>query len=298
MPDDFLVDSIFRKYEIHLIFGPISEECTMLALSIAAEWSAGRPVFGSPSHPAPFVYVACEATAPVLRGLMADMHLDPSQIPSTSLVGRTRPDEHNVETALAHARQVDPQVRVLFLDGMLSLCTGRVNDYKESAKFLRDTVALCQRERVTIIGCVSTSKSKDGAGYLSTRDRMHGSTAWSSSSQTKILIEPNYPRNDTDITRTVSLMAPARRVIKFQYELSDTEGLILTGDGPMRASMDGWLAVQPNDTEITTQQFIQVAQGFDIGHATVERWLRQQLELGTLTKVKHGVYRVIQITLS
>lgn len=299
MPHDanvppFIVDRILPHNVIHLLFGPISEENTTLLLQIAQDWSRGDDVFGHRSYPAPFMFVACEQAIEPLERDLVRVGLDPDVVPHISLVGRTRGEDRNVESALLLARQRRSEVRVLFLDGIYSLCRGHINDYCQTSNFLNDVGALCAKEGITILASATSAKSKNGEGYALPRERLHGSGAWASMTHTKILLEPAYPSRPSDLRRHVTVMPRGMRLMNFSYRFAESGPYVLelTPSLVYENTLDGWLSQKDSGESMTTQEFLVLARQLGVSEATLYRWIRKHVELGNLTLAKRGVYVV------
>lgn len=285
----FLVDTILPAKEIHLIFGPIAEENTLFALHFLAEWSVGHTWLGYATHPAPYCYVACEQSVESIRSAMAQVGLDPATTPHLSLVGRTVDEDRTVGAAIRLARACVPNLRVLFLDGMYSLCPGRINDYRDSSRFLLTTLRTCTEESLTIIGCVPTSKSREGEGYTTPREKIAGSGSWGAISFTKFLFEPRRPSKVRDMTRLLTVMPRSKHTNELSYTRTE-HGLIYGAEGISNPELDGWLDTVPIGEEIPASTLVEAATRFGISRASLYRWLEERLELGFLCKLRHGVY--------
>ena len=273
----FVVQDIFPPNDIHLIIGPGGAGKSTLALQMLDDWEQA-------------VYVACTRSRNALREHMQRLEIDPAKVPHLSLVTLKR-EECSIESVLRYARETAPDLRVLVLDGMAMLCPGNINHYKDVSQFLIAAVCVAERERVTIIGCVSSSKSKEGAGYASPRERITGSVAWTETTSTKMLIEPCKSADPTDPTRVLFVM-PQHRAPQTLYYTFEGYRLVPRSESPFDATLDGWLAQQAPQSRFDTQQLRSVADALGVSKPTFYRWLAAQLQLGSLVRIRVGEYEV------
>lgn len=293
---EFLVDRLLPVHQVHLIYGPLAEENTILALQLLRDWRAGEQVFGQDSHPLPACFIACNQNLERLHRFMRMLDIDPQAIPHLSLIPRGKyvsdesSVERNISTALDFARRREPDVRVLFIDGLGSLCSGRASDLRDVDTFLLGLLSLCQNEDLTIIGCVSSAKAREGEGYASPRDRIYGSTAWATNTDCKILVEPVRATRPDDSGRRIVIECQTRTARVLPYDRIENGGLVPRAGMIDSAGLDGWLATVPLGAEITTAAMADMGERLGVSKPTVERWLRDQVTLGILVKVKWGVY--------
>jgi hypothetical protein len=289
-PPKFLVDSVLPANEVHLLYGPISEEITLFCLQNVATWLEGEEILAHASYPQPACYVACGHSLASLRWHMERADIDPGQLPHLSMLDHVQHEDRTVDSALRLARAVVPNLRLLILDGMYTLCPGHINFFHDASKFLIATTQLCKEQRITILGCVTAVKSRDGESQASARDRLPGSIAWATLTSTKILFEPNRIDRYTDDTRRAVVMATAlERTITLQY-VRQGYRFEYRGEGIAHSDLDTWLLTLHPGTPLTTQDLRDVAERSGISKASLYRWLADQIALGTILKIAHGSY--------
>lgn len=288
----FVIDQLFPLYEVNLITGPSGVGKTTIALQMLRDLAAGNQIFGFDSHPAEVCYIACDRSLASLESHMRRLGLEPAAFPHASLILYTGKDDHNVEAALRIARAIAPQVKILFLDGFASLCSGRINYANELTTFLKQISRLCQEERITVIGTVYSGKAKEGSGYASPRDRIAGSAIWSCMTAGQIIMEFAKPAIITDPYRTIHVIPQESQEIRtllYSYEGSQ---LALQAFGQLLTPLDAWLAAMQRGDIITSAEFNEAAAKFDVSTSTLTRWRKAQIALGTIFKRKHGEYMV------
>lgn len=287
---EFHVDRILAAGEVHLIYGPSGAGKSTLALQIMESWTQGSDLFGYQTHPVPMCYLACERSSASLRRQMKAMGIDSSKHPNLSLL-MLRHDERNVRSALRLARKINSAIRVLFLDGLQSLCPGKINDHRDSTRFLIETAQLCQEENITIVGCAASSKSREGEGYASPRDRLLGAGAWASTTDLKAYIDYGRPSDVTHPYRRMSLM-PSTEIPKLIHYEFENHRLVMRSQAELLINMDTWLASQSSGEVFTSAQLQGIAEQFHMSRTAFYLWLRDQVELGALRRLAHSKYSV------
>lgn len=292
-PPKFIVDDLFPAYEINLIFGPIIEDNVALMLQVMDDWRQDEPVFGHKSHHAPFCYVSCEQSTHTIWRDFHTVGLDPSDIPHVSLLEVTQDIDRNIEAVIREARKVQFGAQVIFLEGMYTLCSGKINDYHDSVVFLGAVMRACQYYGVTIIGTAGTVKTREGGGYAIARERLPGSGAWSAMPSTKILVEPDKPSKIHDAIRNVTVMSRHSFPHKTYQYAREAGRLIFRGEGVSREDMDGWVMSLDPGTVLTSVEILAKGLTFGIRKSAVYNWLQEARELGMLDAMpKQGSYCV------
>jgi len=289
----YLIDAILHEHEVHIISGPSGAGKTVLALQIASDFLEGREVFGHAVSTVPLCYIACERSKASLKRTMSQLDIPCSTIPHDSLIHPLRRDEsRTLDDAFALARRVCPSCKLLFLDGLASLCPGRITDYRELSHFLIGLSKRCKHEQITVVGIVYSSKVRDGSGYIAPRDRIAGSAAWSTLTDTKILIEPLKPSNPADPNRVVSLLPTSHAAEVFAYQFVGGR-LLPTSEAncPAQADLDRWLAGLPESLQVCTQDIVEAGSSAGLSRTTIYRWIDDQVSLGTMLRVSRGWYR-------
>lgn len=286
--DKFVVDTLFPTKEIHLIFGPSGAGATTLLLQIIADYSAGRPVLDRfPSHPMPFCLISCAKSLSATRRHMKRLGMDPSQIPHLALSGRRGDDHHFANVYDLADRHLDGRLKVLFIDGLSTLCD-KVADDKAVTAFMSNIIATCEEHDVTVIATIRASKARSGEGYVSIRERIIGSGAFASFADTKIGIDPVKPSDPANHSRSLVIMPQAEETIVLPYALTKF-GLLPNLTELLVDPLDAWLATIPGGTLIRSSEMMAVS---NMTRPTFYRWLSTQLELGTLIDgEKQGEYR-------
>lgn len=297
MPD-FLIDQILRSNQVHLISGPSRSGKSTLLLQVLAGWAAGLPVFGHVSVPAPFALVSCDRSASTIDDTMLRLGMIPDTIPHFSIIDpprnvfqrresdRPSQDDHSISEILAICQRIVPNLACLFVDGLSTLCPGKIIDHRDVANFLRDTSRLCIQQRVTIVGTVYAAKSREGEGYAAPCDRMLGSGAWASHTGTAFILEP------ADRKRTLHVIPLNAPVESWELMHDDIGRLVPYVETGTSDKLDYWLVSLDEGMVFTTQQAHIVGEAAEVSRPTVERWLKNQITLGTIVRIDRGEYKV------
>jgi hypothetical protein len=288
----YVVRDLFPVNEIHLIFGPAHSGKTTLMLQILEDWRNGRDVFGCHSHVQPFCLIACERPESALRAHMRRLGMDPSLIPHFSLIDQASSgDDYNFETLVATLRKRCPEAKVLFIDGLSTLCPGRSYDQRDVSKFLLTINQFCKQQSITIIACLYAVKAKEGAGYAAPLDRLSGSGVWSSMTGCKLLIDPIDPKDPTNPNRLLLLFIRSRAP-RATYAKYVESGLLSYADTLELTGLDSWLAQLEPGKVIRTSTIHETAQSLQVSRSSVFRWIENQITLCTLSKIRKGTYIV------
>jgi RecA-family ATPase len=295
----FIVDKIFPTGRIHLIFGPDSSDKTILMLQILRDWLRSEPIFDHPSFPAKYCWISCERESAGLRDSMLALGMTPSETYHYSLLelDRASADVSNltIDTAVLQAQRQAQQQHglVLFIDGLHTLCEGKIIDTRDVSRFLERVGYLIRRNHMTIIATVASPKSRPEDSTAPPRERFLGSGAWASMTDTKILIEPVNAANAMDAARKITVLPSLLYPQIFRYERHE-DGLIFMaqGDVPL-CPLDDWLEMQPT-TEILSTKMIQMAgESLELSRATITRWIKRMVEENRLDSTMRGLYKII-----
>lgn len=285
--DKFLIDQILPARDLALVYGPTHSGKGRLVQQWVDDWSNGRDVLGCQSHPARFCYVSCERTRRLLESDLRAIGIDPAEFPHVSMEGAER---HVLSEAYAIAERAmrGATPRLLILDGIMTLCEGNITYHRDSSKFVKSILQLCENHEITIIG-IATS-SKDSGQYARALDLLPGSVAWASGTGTKAYLGFVRGNSERRVLKLWTRHGPERT---WTYECSPTTGRFYeVADGINMGEMDTWLLGLDTGFEFERLHAIGVGEQLQVPQRTVERWLADQCTQGTLTRVRRGQYRV------
>lgn len=242
MPDEpkrhhqqYVIDKICPKRQIHLIGGPSGAGKTTWLFQIAEEWFAGKDILGYKSNPEPFLYLAADRDGEeTLRTL--DRVRVASTFPIIGLQDRVewareceRERQPQYRIALRNAYRDHPECRVYFIDGFTYLCPGDQNKKNDVAQFILWVKLFCTQRDITIFGLVDAVKEREDSRILNPRQKVAGSAAWGHLSNCIFFIEPITPETPEDKRRY--LWVCPRNAPDVRYEMNFADGrLVQLGD--------------------------------------------------------------------
>lgn len=284
----YMHDKLYPSNEIHITAGPSGSGKTSLEGMYIEDWRKGKPIFGYRTFPAPFCYIACDRSLQSIHATLRRLDLPYKEWPIISLI-----DHHatNIPQILLLARKLVSDVRVLWIDGIHSICPeGKINDYSTVSNFLTNTTRLCQREDITIRAMGHATKVKKGEEFLNPRHRILGTVAWGGFSDTITLIDQADPENVTDSRRIVQLLPRNEEAQVLKYEI--VEGKLVQQTDVSEMLLDRWVLTQTAGLEVTTEQIHAEGTKMNLSRATITRWIRQASDSGKLQKCGRGCYKV------
>jgi hypothetical protein len=289
-------NELFPPQRVHLIFGPSHAGKTILQLQIIDDWLADRTILDIYAPiPRRICYVSTDRPESVTIGYQQSLYLAP--FPHISLIGSERQDQTLSGAFLAAERRV-PGLEVLFIDSLISLCPGSLVNSQDVARFLRDAAAVCRQRRVTIIGTMPNAKAVASGPPPRYLDRIYGASSWSSSTDSKIMIdfyksEP-YP---IDRRRRVVLFPwnQPEEILTLRHGESGRLHLVTpeTEEVNADAVLDEWLGKLPAEENFSTEDVIAAARGKGLSRRTAFRWIETRRGLGVIRKTSFGRYKVV-----
>lgn len=283
-----IVDRIFPAYENHLTGGASGSGKTTLEAQIIEDWRNGRPVFGYKSYPAPFCYIACDRSLASIQATLARINIPYKEWPIISLINEVA-QASTIMQIVNLARRKVPDVSVIWLDGIHSLCP-KINDYGEVQKFLVGMTRICQKERLTFKSLGHATKVREGESFLNPRHRFLGSVAWGGYSDTMTIVDQENPEDQTDTTRKVYLLPRNEASQMLRYEFVDGRMRLVTEVSDLL--LDRWLREMKAGSMISTVNITAQAEKLKLSRAATFRWIKQALANGSLQKSGHGLYQV------
>jgi RecA-family ATPase len=287
----YVVDKVFARNRLHLIFGPPRSGRSTLLIQTEWDWCNGREVFGGASFPAHFVHIDCLRPLADVKEHMRELGADPAHIPTISLLESTSNEERTIDAVFAQAQRLLPSVRVIFLDGIQSLCHGNITYQRDVVNFMAHGTQQCIRRGITIIATGSTSKAAELNGSTPVLQRVIGSASWVELSATLMHLGPTNPAKFTAPERTLSISIPRAAPRELAYTFTDAGRLEYISDAASFPLLDQWLVQITPGSEITSKDIVDAAAQRDYSRSGAYLWVQEQVQLGTLVLVQRGTYR-------
>jgi AAA domain-containing protein len=294
-PSNFIVDRILPKHEIHLFGGPSHSGKTTLLLQLIDLWRNGRDVFGHRSYPAPFVYMSCGRSLSSVHAVIKRANIDPDTEPRFNLTSTVDAGEcKNFEQAYTIARNIEPDLEVLFIDGIHHICPGKENSLKDVSEFLAYITRRLQETGITLVGVGHSSKTKGEDRFSNPRERFLGSSAWGTGSSTMIIVERCRPDELQNNQRKVLVMPTNAADQVFDYSI-DINGMFQPDLGEL-SQFDTYAALilfRDQGTEFFKRELLEIAQSVGdqgLPLRTAERYIKLLVDQGKLQSTKWGKY--------
>lgn len=292
--DEHVIPDIMPTCELHLIGGPSGSGKTTLSFQLMQIMQEGGEWLGKTIAPQPSVYIACDRSSRATSRTMSRVGIKLDFVPVYGLADS--PAIVDLVSYLSKVMKEHPETKIIWIDGIASETPeGKINDYKIVAGFLKRLTLFAYKNNVTLIGLVHATKCKEGERLLNPRQRILGSVAWASYSDTIVIVEPEDPENPADDKRTVMVCPRNAPGIKQTYKF-DASGRLIecasTQEQIQQFVLDSWNP--PVGLEFTTKDAIQQAKERNQSDATAERWLKAHLADKVLERTGRGIYKVIR----
>jgi len=300
-PSKFIVDTIFPAHELHIIGGPAHGGKTTLLYQMADDLHAGRNIFGYVSHYEPFCFISCMHSGSACRNSIAKLD---APFPWYSFVDNAFTGEEvdkkidKIKQVCDVAMRLVPDVRIIFLDGLMRLFDGSITDNSSVGKFLSFLIRTLQERDLSMIATGRAAKPKEASNGFRSIDRFLGCTAWTELSSTFMAIEPVRNASPLDPRRTVTLMPKYAAASFHHFKFSGDGRLIeaITGDdGTTPERIDVFanvISVHEGGERISTSTLLEIGKELDIPKSTIKRYLGVMLKQGRLKDAGHGWYRI------
>lgn len=290
--DRFLIDSILPANRVHVITGPSRAGASTLGLQMLDDWRRGEDIFGYKSHPAPFCYAACNLPLGDLRAHMRSLGIPTNgTFPHFSLVGSRKSDKRSFHNVFTMAMERVPDLSLLFIDSLSSLCPGRITEDRVVDDFIDAMSTECQESNITILSSLRSSKARTGEGYLSPHERIIGSGAFCSATSTKFIIEPLKPSDPENPNRVLWLLPRVGKPRRLFYAFNDDGRLELQSEYIPQAPLDNWLITVAPGAEVHSDEMLIIADQLGIARTQLYEWVKVQVELGTVVRMAKGEYK-------
>lgn len=300
-PSRYIVDTLFPQHRLHIIGGPAHAGKTMLLFHLMESWASGHPIFGYPSHPAPFCYVA---TNHALTDCQDAYRCSGAtvRVPMVSLVDMGGPK--NFRRVYEEAERAVPGVEVIFLDGILYICGSAGMDNATVGDFLSDTLREMRDRSITVIATGRCAKPKaEARNSIRSIDRLLGATAWTEFGSTFIAIEPKNTSARCD-RRVITVMPKRAASFNLHYRFSGEGKLVevsedTSADSPDRLQeIASIVTVRDPGEEFTTAELLDIGREIGIiSRSSMMGYLQILVRQGVLADGGHGRYVVPMVVI-
>jgi AAA domain len=195
-------DGWFPLGDPSLIGGASGANKTTLMLDLLRAQAIKMPFLGHETCGRPYLVLMFDRGENANKRTLERMGLMLDKIPIEylSLVTGTAAAQAIVDKIEA----ADPLPQIVFIEGW-DMLVKDANKMDVVAPFMREMQKIASHFHLALIGSVGAPKSKPGDGYISKRDSIFGSVAWSRMSETVMALQ--YPAGeDTSLQRELTVM--------------------------------------------------------------------------------------------
>ena len=292
----FVVDTILPANRLHLIGGPAHSGKSTLMFRIIADWTANLKVFGYESHPAPFCFVTCNSNVDDCLQIAGRTGLDTSKLNVISTIDHD--GIKNYADVVYQARQLEPKVKVIFLDGIFGISESSGLDNKVVREFLTTLLRQLRETDTTLIATGRCAKPKENRSTMRSIDRFLGATVWTELAHTYIAIEQRSLNKPKDDRRVVSVMPKNTAPFNLSYRFTDTGNLVEVSEDPAAdsanrvQSLSDMISGYSDGEELTTADLLELCSTLGVvARSTMMKYIAVLVHRGELEDAGYGRYR-------
>lgn len=283
---EYIIDRLFPAREVSVIAGPSGAGKTRLMLQMIWDWSQGKPVFGRPSHPTPWVYVSCDRSRAGVLRVLDDLALP---FPESNMIFALDRGIENIDQLMLEAKKLLPDGGTLWVEALQWLAPEARGSNKIVGRFMNELVRHCQGNNFTLPMSAHTPKAKRNEEYAEPRQRVSGPMAWAGAAETIILVERMEPEDASDTRRRVFILPRNGPEESLTYEM-DSKGHMIP-----------FIGKQGEDSVSVLDVFLaslRLGEPFCTGDlkkkgksdGAVSRWLKRMIHCGLVRQVGYGQF--------
>jgi len=298
----YIIHPLLPENGIMIISGGNEAGKTTLGVQIARDVQVGTHVLGYPSRPSAVAYVSLEHS-PEYVGNIAKCTSADIPIMDFGIADYVSNDKRSLfEDICETARKQEPDLEVLFLDGLFSLLLkGDPSHYKPVRDLMEKTERSLRKHKLSLVAIVRSVKFRgNGAGFIPATDRVMGNSgAWISRAQTFVSIDEVSLDQDGDRRRSVLIVSGGVRTTQnwqFTSERilvpaipSDSATSDRTGQ---RSDWESMLFAYPEGQEFKLEDLRDMAELFDMSDRTWRYWLDELVGQDRLLKPGRNRYQI------
>jgi len=287
-PHDFVIGPLegsvegwFPRSDVHLVGGPSGANKSTLMIDLLETQRKSGEFLGHPTYGLPYLILMADRGHFAHLRTAERMRFDPTAIPIKfipSVVGNQA-----VQAIQREIERCETLPAVVFVEGC-DMLVENASKMEVVVPFLEGLQRVAAHYHISLICSVGSPKMRIGEGYVSKRDGIFGTVAWSRKTET--IINLQYPEgDDMDIRRTLSVLlrnGPAER-----YDMKLENGRLV--EAPPEEKLVNrqppqieWFKAQ---TDWFTSQDVQ--DGMKVAGATADRYIKSAYSRGIL-KMKRG----------
>lgn len=239
----YLIDTILPSECVHLLGGPSGAGKTRWMFQLIETWRKGESVFGFPSHPVPFVYIATDRSYSSVSGLLRSLGIDPERVPIFPAQDLEPESGYSINWLLRQIEKEFPDAKLLIIETIAAFINERnVNDYNTVGRFMRRLSRIAAKKGLTVLATHHASKVKGNERYLNPRDQLLGSGGgWSGFAETIFVMQFADESDVESPYRSLSISPRDAANLKINYKFNPTGQLVYVSpmDVPKKAGRRG-----------------------------------------------------------
>lgn len=294
---EYVLEDIIAENQVNLLAGGSGSGKSRLLFMLRAAIELGGKLFGRQTKQVRWGYIAGDRTSSSIHETLSRMGLSMPVFScvDNNLIGARVQD---VFPLLVDALGYRPEI--LAIDGFTSFVPkGELNNYAVVAKWLGELQNWCDREKVTVVGCCHTTKTREGEKLLDPRQRIVGSVAWASYSEGVIVIDKPFEEGEKEPWREISLCS-RNHGTKIIHATFDETGWLVEREGEaeevkesaLDMVLEEWLVA---GAELLNKALERIVIEAGISRATFYRWLKKGKESGRFLEAGRGKFVVASL---
>lgn len=201
---EYFLDGVIAREQVNLVAGSSGSGKTRWIFQLREAMRSQTKLLGYPTEQAIWGYLSGDRAGDSIRETLDKMGINPQEFPIYSCV-----DQETVGKDLESLWDdacvtMGRHPEFLVVDGFTSFCPqGKINEYTVVAKWLAGLQSFCQREHVTILGAVHTTKAREGQEIKDPRQQIAGSVAWAAYTEGVVVIHQPFHKGDKERFRDI-----------------------------------------------------------------------------------------------
>ena len=271
-PFDFVIDKQmgasegwFPRGDPSLIGGPSGGNKTTFMVDLLETQRKGESFLGHKTFGLPYVILMADRGQNAHLRTAARMRFNPDDVPIKFLP--MAQGQAAIQAILRSIEECDPLPAAVFIEGC-DMLVENASKMESVTPFMKGLQMIAKHYHLAIVGSVGSAKQKIGEGYISKRDHIFGSIAWSRMSETIAVIQ-YLEGDDMDNRRTLSVLP--RNAAPEKYKLKLENGRLVVDNATLGTKLLGsseiaWFRSQ---TEWFTVRDVETA--LDLSYSTAYR---------------------------
>jgi hypothetical protein len=261
--------------------GPSGANKSTLMIDLLETQLKSEKFLGHPTYGLPYLILMADRGHFAHLRTAERMRFDPNAIPIKFI-----PSVMGVSAVQAIQREIekcDTLPAVVFVEGC-DMLVENASKMEVVVPFIDGLQRIAAHYHISLIGSVGSPKMRMGEGYVSKRDGIFGTVAWSRKTETILNIQ--YPEgDDMDVRRTLAVLLRNGPAEKYNMKLENGRLVEAKEETPASAAPPPQITWFKSQAGWFTSQDVQ--EGMKVSGATADRYVRSAHSKGML-KAKRG----------